>query len=242
MNHRKLRSLAALFSLLLLSITVPGCAGPLRDFEAEYLLLFGNRLVGESHFSLRLKPQGRYELEAYTVPAGDASLAEGAREVLERSSGIIRDGIPIPERYSYAVPQASDLGLVELEFNWQAGQLALVTAEGRTEVALAAGTQDHLSYLLLAMLMGQEARREATVPLSTPEDTRTIQLIDRGRERINLPADRSRPVQRIERRDNPGQVERVIWLAVDERYLPAVIENATDSGVVRMELQRVRWR
>ena len=232
---------AALLICLLLASTSILAARSLQSYTANYRLLFNGEHVGNARFSLQLTPDNRYSFEALTRPAGKM-IADGARhEVLEASSGVLRNGTPVPEHYYTAVRSGDSTDMLELFYDWQNMTLTRKGDNGQQKAALGNNSQDRLSYLLKAMKLAGDHRNSAQFPLLTSAGARQLRMRKTNRRYIDTAAGRLL-AQELELSYGIESPDRNLWLSVDHNYLPVLLEQKKDKGIVRMELTRILTR
>lgn len=205
---------------------------PPGGYAAVYRLTFNDELVGEAHFNLSIDGE-RYELEAYTLPAGKMDTQR--QEILEISRGWLSTEGVRPETYDYSIQTDGKLDLINLGFNWDSALLQIHSGKENREITLKPGSQDHLSYLLQIRNMLQRGQVQIALYLVNPEATEAMVLEHRGQEQIEV-GDTSYTTERVERFSPDNTIQRRLWLAPELDYLPVRIEQSWDQGVVSMRL------
>lgn len=224
--------------LLFIAGITPVLAGKTPSgFSADYQLTFNNEKVGQAYFRLEIQGGQKYNFEVFTMPTGKVASAAGKLEVLEASMGQLKDGIPVPDSYYYAIRRETGTELLEYFYDWNKMLLTIKSADKQESINLAPGTQDRLSYLLYAMLLADSQKAAAEFPLSTPDNTAKTRLRFKNKQYSSLPAGRLL-LQEVEQYRGSGskKPDRTLWLAANKGYVPALIENRTAKGTVRMEL------
>lgn len=225
--------------LLLLSVQpVASMAGPASQqaFRATYQLLFNGELVGQAYLKLSIEAGERYRFEIFTLPAGRMA-EEGRHEILESSKGTLGAVSVRPERYDYSMRTSMATALFAQEFDWQAGKLWIRSDSERTEVALEPGSQDRISYILLARQLA--ATRDAGVlklavvgleaTLITELKPLPPRTVDTGIGPLEAVG--------IERSTAQQKYLRKLWFAPARDYVPVLIEQSWEKGAVRMVLE-----
>lgn len=207
----------------------------LQDFDAEYQIVFNQKVVAKAYFRLRLSGPERYSYEAYTVPANNAENGGQNDEILESSVGAIQDNTLVPEVYLYSVKTPVGTQIFEQGFDWSKQQLSLHSGTVTQTATLEAGTQDRLSYLLQLALQVAQGMNEFNFPLAEPEHTDKLTFRAQTREQFELPAGSVDAVG-VECFLDADTPNRVIWIAPDWEYIPVLIERTVADGRVRMEL------
>lgn len=232
---------AALLICLLLASTSVLASRSLQSYTANYRLLFNGEHVGDARFSLKLTPDNRYSFEALTRPSGKMSTDGARHEVLEASSGAMQNGIPVPEHYYTAVKSGDSTNMLEFFYDWKSMTLTRKGDNDQQKVALENKSQDRLSYLLKAMKLAGDHRNSAKFPLLTSAGTRQLRMRKANRRYIDTAAGRVL-AQELELSYGIESPDRNLWLSVDHNYLPVLLEQKTDKGIVRMELSRILTR
>ena len=231
----------ALLICLLLAGTSVLATRSLQSYTANYRLLFNGEHVGDARFSLKLTPDNQYSFEALTRPAGKMS-ANGVRhEVLEASSGLLQNGTPVPKHYYTAVKSGDSTDMLELFYDWKSMTLTRRGDHGQQKAPLVNNSQDRLSYLLKAMKLAGDNRNSAKFPLLTSAGTRQLRMRKTKRRHIDTAAGRVL-AQELELSYGIEPPDRNLWLSVDHNYLPVLLDQKTDKGIVRMELTRILTR
>ena len=228
----------ALIICLLLASTSVLASRSLQSYTANYRLLFNGEHVGDARFSLKLTPDNRYSFEALTRPSGKMR-ADGTRhEVLEASSGILQQGTPVPDHYYNAVKTGDGTEMLEFFYDWRSMTLTRRGDKAQQKSALQKQSQDKLSYLLKAMMLAADHKNSAKFPLLTSAGTRQLNMRKKNRRYISTAAGRVL-AQELELSYGIESPDRNLWLSVDHNYMPVLLEQKTDKGIVRMELSRI---
>jgi hypothetical protein len=209
-----------------------------QSFSADYRLLFNGDHVGDARFSLQLKADNQYSFESFTRPAGIMNKDDTRHEILEASSGSLQGGTPVPEHYYTAVKTANGTNMLEFFYDWKTMTLIRKDDNDQQETELKKHSQDRLSYLLQAMKLAANHRNSAKVPLITSAGTKQLTIRKRNRRYMNTAAGRVLS-QKLELSYGIEAPDRSLWLSLDHGYLPVLLEQKTDKGVVRMELTAI---
>lgn len=223
--------------LLLASATVLA-ARSVQSYTANYRLLFNGEHVGDARFSLKLTRDNQYSFEAFTRPAGKMRTDAAKHEVLEASSGVLQNETPIPDHYYTAVKTGDGTDMLEFFYDWQTMTLTRKGDHGQQKSALKKQSQDRLSYLLKAMKLAAGHKNSASFPLLTSTGARQLSMRKKNRRHINTAAGRVL-AQELELSYGIESPDRNLWLSVDHNYLPILLEQKKDKGIVRMELVRI---
>lgn len=205
--------------------------------EAVYALRFNDELVGHAYFVLTIDVAGRYRLEAFTVPAGKLARAAG-QEVLETSIGVHRPAGTHPATFTYSLVDGDRAEQVDMRFDWHGQRLVLQGASGELELALLPGTQDRLSYLLVARRLARQGAGGGLLQVATPQATAESRLAVVETATLETPAGvyRATAVERVSA-DEEGH--RMIWFDADGGCrLPVQIEQVSDGNRTVMQLQQ----
>lgn len=232
-----MKKTALIICLLLFSINVLA-ARSVQSFAASYRLLFNGEHVGDATFSLTLGADNHYNFEAFTQPAGKMAADNTQHEVLEASMGRLQDEIPVPEHYYTAVKTSDSATMLEFFYDWQAMIVTRKGDNGQQKTELKAQSQDRLSYLLSAMKLAEKNKNSINVPLLTSTDTKQLSIRKKSRRHIDTAVGRVL-AQELEIRFGKDTPERSLWLSLDQNYMPVLLEQKTDKGMVRMELKRI---
>jgi hypothetical protein len=235
---RRLMAAAAGTALLLL----PGGIGDRLDTgpeatEAAYALHFNDELVGHAYFVLAIDHVGRYRLEAFSIPAGKLSRAAD-QEVLETSVGVHRPIGTRPAGFSYSLVDGNRTERIDMRFDWAGQRLLLQGPSGEVQLALLPGTQDRLSYLLVARRLAHHGDGAERLPVATLQATVESRLSVVASEPLDTPAGRFDAVA-VERVSADEEGHRRIWFDVDGACrLPLRIEQVSGENRTLMQLQR----
>jgi hypothetical protein len=207
-----------------------------QAFRATYLLLFNGELVGHAYLKLSVEADDRYRFEIFTLPAGRMD-AEERHEILESSRGTLGAVSVRPERYDYSMRTSMATALFAQKFDWQAGKLLIRSDSEQTEVALEPGSQDRISYILLARQMAAQkdaaALELAVVGLEATLKTELKPLPPRTVDTGIGPLE----AVGIERSTAEQKYLRKLWFAPARDYVPVLIEQSWEKGEVRMVLE-----
>lgn len=226
---------------LLLASTTVLAARSIQSYTADYRLLFNGEHVGDAKFSLKLTPDNKYSFEAFTRPAGKMSVDSARHEVLEASSGVLQNGIPVPDHYYTAVKTGDSTNMLEFFYDWQTMTLTRKGDNGQQKATLKKQSQDRLSYLLKAMKLAGDHKNSVIFPLLTSAGTKQLSMRKKNRRYISTAAGRVL-AQELELSYGIESPDRSLWLSVDHDYLPVLLEQKTEKGIVRMELMQILTR
>ncbi|WP_293647268.1 DUF3108 domain-containing protein [Thiolapillus sp.] len=218
-------------------LLLPAGSYALQPFSASYQLLLDDEKKGETQFSLLLPSTG-YSFEAFTLPQGKLAAIDVKHEILETSHGHFKDNRPEPDSYYYAVRNASGTQMLEFFFDWKKNQLTLRGDKEQQKFALEDGTQDHLSYILRAIMLAESNQRIARFKRISIEGTKEITLKKKLQKYISTPAGRFLALE-INVETTDGKETRSLWLAVKHGFMPLLLTKNTGKGRVRMELTKV---
>jgi hypothetical protein len=209
-----------------------------QSFTANYRLTFNGDHVGDARFSLKLTTDNQYSFEAFTRPAGKMSADNTLHEVFEASSGMLLGGMPVPDHYYTAVKTDSGTDMLEFFYDWKTMTLTRKSDNGQQKAKLKKQSQDRLSYLLNAMKLAGGHRNSVIVPLITGAGTKQLSIRKKNRRHINTKTGRVL-AQELELSYGIESPDRSLWLSLDDGYLPVLLEQKTDKGIVRMEIMQV---
>lgn len=228
----------ALIVCLLLVNTSALASRSVQSFSADYRLLFNGDHVGDARFSLKLTQDNQYSFEAFTRPAGKMNVDDTRHEVLEASSGKLQGGIPVPDHYYTAVKTGKGTNMLEFFYDWQTMTLTRKGDNGQQKAELKKQSQDRLSYLLNAMKLAEAHKNSAVVPLITDAGSKQLSIRKKNRRHINTATGRVL-AQELELSYGIESPDRSLWLSLDHGYLPVLLEQKTEKGIVRMELKQI---
>ncbi len=228
----------ALIICLLFASNSVLAARSVQSFSADYRLLFNGDHVGDARFSLQLTADNQYSFEAFTRPAGKMSADNSKHEILEASSGKLQGGMPVPDHYYTAVKTGSGTNMLEFFYDWQTMTLTRKGDNGQQKAELKKQSQDRLSYLLNAMKLADAHKNSVVVPLITDAGSKQLSIRKKNRRHINTATGRVL-AQELELNYGIESPDRSLWLSLDHGYLPVLLEQKTDKGIVRMELKQI---
>ncbi|MGB5561640.1 MAG: DUF3108 domain-containing protein [Sedimenticolaceae bacterium] len=205
------------------------------DLEAGYRLSFNGTLVGHALFTLRVQPDGRYLMEAYTIPSDQLRQAAG-HEVLETSSGTIGDAGVRPRRFQHSVMQDDLVEMVSFVFDWERGVLKLVGQDSEQETELPPGTHDRLSYLLTAYHLALAGEGTLQIQIASPGSADETRLEVMGKQAIQIPLGSYTAVG-IRRVTAEPDETRALWFEPDLGPLPVRIVHIRDGNTVEMLME-----
>ena len=203
--------------------------------EATYRLLFNDVLVGHALFVLEISSGGAYSIDAFTTPAGQMRQAT-VHEVLEHSRGRIDSGGVRPDRFDRSVMLDQEVTLQGLAFDWDRRRLRFKDGEEVRVEALAAGTQDRLSYLLTAwrLVTAEVAATEVQIASTEAVDKTRLEVV--GKETIEIPLGRYETIAVRRSTAQPNQV-RAIWFQTELSPLPLRVVHGWAGSTVDMQLE-----
>lgn len=206
------------------------------DVEASYELRYNDSLVGRALFVLQVDDGGAYLLEAFTVPAGKMA-RQDKHEVLESSRGQLDRGGVQPHRFDASVLLDGGLQAQRLQFDWPGRRLTFVDGDERIQIALHPGTQDRLSYLLLARRLARAGSGAMALRIASPGQTENTHLTVHGSAPLEVPAGRFDGIG-IRRAGTLAAENRTLWFDPAACPLPLSVVHETDNSRVEMLLER----
>ena len=205
------------------------------NYEASYQLLFNDAPVGEALFTLHVSDDGDYRIQAFTVPSGKMTQAEG-HEVLESSQGTVNGDYIQPVHFRHSVMEDGELSLLDLAFDWENGAMVLSNGEESRQIALLPDTHDRLSYLLAAKRLAAAGEGLVTMQIAGPQATEASVLEAEPSIEIEVPAGRYQAVG-IRRLTPESEEKRVLWYAPTDCPLPLKVIHETTDNTVDMVLR-----
>ena len=232
-----MRKVSLLLCLLLTCASV--LAGrSVQSFSADYRLLFNGDHVGDARFTLQLRENDQYSFESFTRPAGIMNKDDARHEILEASSGSLQGGTPTPAHYYTAVKTADGTRMLEYFYDWENMTLTLKGDDDQEKTVLEKHSQDRLSYLLQAMKLAESHRNSLKTPLITAAGTRQLSILKKNRRFMDSAAGRTL-LQELHLSYGIESPDRSLWLSLDHGYMPVLLEQKTEEGIVRMELSKI---
>jgi hypothetical protein len=170
---------------------------------------------------------GRYRLASDAETTGIVDIFRPQRLRWLSQGRITRQGLR-PEAFLVSRTRRGQTEAAEARFNWAEGSLTYGFASDRASVALAAGTQDIMSFVY-QLGLAPPAPGRFRLPITTGSRFEIYEIEVRSEENIETPLGtiRALPVKQ-ERR--PGAESIEIWLAADYRYLPVKIRYFDRDG------------
>lgn len=224
-------------ALLAACDTGPQPLEPPLDIEASYRLTFNGLLVGHALFALHVGADGRYRIEAFTVPAGQMEEV-ATHEVLERSEGLLGADAIRPQRFDHSVIEGERIEVRQLKFDWDRHALQLRGGDRDHDVGLLPGTHDRLSYLLAARRLAARGEGMVQIRIAAPEASGEARLQVTGRDAIEVPLGHFQAVA-VGRTGPQADETRVLWFDPGFAPLPLRIVHLRDGSTVEMQLEGI---
>jgi hypothetical protein len=208
--------------------------------EASYQLLFNEQLVGNALFALEIAEDGSYRIDAFTTPAGQME-NQADHEVLESSLGKLQAGEIRPERFEHSVMQGGLIELVSLAFDWKRHRLRIAGKETQRDVVLLPGTQDRLSYLLVAHRLAAAGNGASQIQIASIDASEETVLEVIGKEPIEVASGRYEALGIRRVTPTPGESRR-LWFDTRLGPLPLRVLYEHDGNRVEMQLEDLSRR
>lgn len=212
----------------------------MQPFQATYKVRVGNIAAGEVKVSLELTRDGGYRYSQHSVPQGLAAFLTST-EVTEVSEGHIDGHQVIPARYNYQREKSKKAKRVQLQFDWQNGQVTDHAAQPKWSLKVPAGTQDKFSKQLAMVFAMNDAQRDVSFPVADRGRIKTYHFRPKGKETVKI-GDKSYSTIRVDRSKNDKPTSGTLWVAPKLHYLPVKVEKPERGNTFVMELVSVRWQ
>jgi len=194
--------------------------------ETGFELKQNGRSVGTSHISFRQSPDGTYSLSSTTVATGVLSLFLRG-QLIQTSTGLITEQGLMPVDFHYEMTSKQEKSR-RARFDWESGQLALITEKRTKSVPLQEGAQDLLSFMYQFVFVPPMERME--IPITNGRKLDIYSYTFEGEEEFMTPVGNLRTVHLSHPGDDGEKTE--LWLAVDYRYMPVKIRKTEEDGSV----------
>ena len=199
--------------------STPSC--PIVPFEARYTMYTSVMSVGKGLIALEKDASGAYRMRSRIEPSGVVALFV-KDQIVERVSGTVLDGVPMPARYSQA-HTGGDLDHISgAEFDWAAGTAASHYNGKRKSLALAPRVVDPLSMYALLMSDLGAGKRPKRYRIANRARIKSYWLAYHGVEMLDAPIGRIRALKVTRKRKRSNKLT-TLWFAADHGFLPAQI-------------------
>lgn len=205
--------------------------------DARYRLLFNGTLVGKALFTVRITPDGRYRIDAFTTPAGKLA-SDNPHEVLESSRGVIDGDTIRPVRFDKSVLKDGKLESARLVFDWKAQQLTVLGPSGKRSLTLLPQTQDRLSYLLVGVDLARRGGESALIQVASIEASEATRLMIDAPQTIKVPLGEFGATTIDRQTADTGQRRR-LWVVPDLLPLPLRVLQEREGDRVEMQLEHL---
>jgi len=194
--------------------------------ETGFELKQNGKSVGVSHISFKQAPDGTYSLSSTTEATGVLSLFLHG-QLIQTSTGLVTEQGLRPAEFHYEMTSKQDKSR-RAQFDWQAGELTLVTEKRTKKVALHEGAQDLLSFMYQFVFVPPMERME--IPITNGRKLDIYSYAFEGEEEFMTPVGNLRTVHLSYPGDDGEKTE--LWLAVDYKYMPVKIRKTEEDGSV----------
>lgn len=185
--------------------------------------------AGVTKITFNIDKNKRYRIYSQTEAKGLVSLFFS--NLLQKSEGTVTDAGLRPEFYSYQYGTSAKKSQTA-SFDWQKGLLTMRNAKGESEVKLAEGTQDFLSFMYQFMFTPPLDNLQIT--MTNGKKLRTYNYTFEGEETITSKFGELKTVHLLKSSDDDEKTE--IWLAIEYQYLPVKIRKTEKDGTVIEQL------
>ncbi len=191
-------------------------------------------VVGQVVHTLELK-DGRYALTSVTEATGIFSLLKSGKLVQISQGDVTPDGLRPSSFWAQRGQSAATTDAAR--FDWTNHTLSIESPAGDRSAALAAGTQDLLSFLYQFAFHPPHPGDAITLSITNGRKLDNYVYDAVAIEKIDLPSGALSALHLV-KRHAPNEEWTEIWLAVDNRYLPVKIRQNDRDGVVAEQLLR----
>jgi hypothetical protein len=235
-HFRLVQAFAALtLSLALCATTI---AAPLPDFTANYSLHKG--FLG-ARATVTFEVNGdSYVYYSLTEPTGLLAVFRSDR-IVERSSGVFRDGLPRPLTYQFLhTNRGKTKRDVQLVFDWDHHEVAN-TVKGHTwTMPIPDGTLDKFVVQLAVMIDLERGGKNLEYKIADGGKLKTYGFAIEGKQTVDTPAGEFSTIKVMRIRDSDSKRETYLWCAPKLDYLPVRAEHIDNDGnVFTMDLDKV---
>lgn len=214
---------------------------PLVDAESRYELRFNDTHVADVFFAVEFSAaDGRYRIDSLTESAPSLQ-DEESQEIVESSAGRLLGDRVRPERFDHSTRLGEQLQILNLAFDWDAGQLRLTNAERTETIGLLPDTQDRLSYLLVARQLAAAGAGDRSLRIATPGGAEQASLETIAARRLELPAGDFTAIG-VRRSNTESATTRELWFAPEVTPLPLMLTHTQGDSRVDMLLSGYRTR
>ncbi len=231
----------ALVSALTFGSFAAGAGLPLAPFQARYEVYGSGFSLGEAVMTLAATGATGYRMSTEIRPNGLAALLVSGR-LDESVSGEIREGEIWPDQYERRTETPRRTQIVQLRFDWTAGQVQARSDQEQARLQLAPGVLDPLSLNLRVMWDLQRGHLPDRYTLVDETELKTFQVRNEGEETLNTPLGSLRTL-RVSH-SKPGKTRiTTFWFAPEMHYLPVrVAQEKKGKEELRMEIRAVERR
>ncbi len=170
---------------------------------------------------------GGYRLTSEAETTGLVDLFRPQRMRYVSQGRITAQGL-VPESFQQSRTRRGQTETSQARFDWSAGSLSYGNTREPKNAALAAGTQDIVSFMY-QLALAPPAPGRYRMPITTGSRFDTYELEVSGEETIETPLGtlRALPVKQLAR---AGRESIEVWLAAEYRYLPVRIRHYDREG------------
>ena len=221
-----MRNFATLYITTLLLLTADACA--VDGYQATYKLVVGNLTVGTMDRSFVVAADGAYLFQSSFRTTGLAAVFH-KEKVLESSSGTFRDGVYLPERYTYLRERKKKPKNVTMQFNRTENRIDTVINNKSQSFPLPLGVLDRLIYQAALMRDLELGKSEFHYLIA-----------DRGKEKVYEPVAESNISIKTELgtfdtvkliwQGGGSSKTTIFWCAVAFDYLPVRVVHRDEDG------------
>jgi len=225
---------------ILAAAAMPAQPAELQPFTAEFAVKYSSLSVGHSRLELRRDAQpGRWVLESRADASGLARLLASGTLVQTSWLAVDPSGVrPVRFRFDDGMKSADED--VELDFDWEAGEVRGIAKGEAVKVATVPGLQDPASLQIATMHLLQNGRQPGEMAMIEGRKIKTYDYAFLRREQIKAGGGTYDTV--VYTSSRPGS-ERVthMWLAPELGYLAVRVEQYRKSKrLFAMYLEKYR--
>lgn len=204
---------------------------PYTRVEAEFEVKRGSdaSAAGVSSISFHVDKNKHYTITSQTEAKGLVSLFFSTLQ--QKSEGSVTEAGLKPEFYTYQYGNKSKK-LQTASFDWEKRTLTLRNSKGESQLPLAAGTQDFLSFMYQFMFVPPLDNLQ--IIMTNGKKLGTYHYSFEGEEIITSKFGELNTIHLLKSSDDEEKTE--IWLATDYQYLPVKIRKTEKDGTVIEQL------
>lgn len=212
-------------TLLLIGLLItPAFADNVDDYAATYEVSLNGFNVGELKQTLTSRDDDTRKLYSRTKAKGVFKLIK-SDVIRETSIVTIADGKVRPQHYTYDRSESDKDKHVELDFDWQAQEVAIDDKKHPWSLDLENNTHDKHAYQLQLMLDLRDSTESLTYRIADGGELKTYKIAVLGEETVNTPLGKIDTIKLRRERDADSERETTLWCAPALGNLPVRLEH-----------------